>query len=294
MPGRSRRYRMEKRAGHPVAMSDGSVYVHRAVLYDKIGPGPHPCHWCGETVTWGAQGQYGLSVAHLDDDVTNNEPGNLVPVCYRCRHGRGEHDAFTRHCDETRLPGPTLSQTYPGEMLPVKVIQLTRQMFTIIDPEDYALVSPFNWQVHTTAGPPYAVRTVWTRGRGHGVRMHVAITGRTWVDHVNRRTLDNRRSNFRAATPAQNLANTRPHRDGTSGFKGVSLIRAEGLWRAQIGIGGKNRSIGRFSTPEDAARAYDHAAVAAAGEYACTNFMLGLVTHDQCLQTCPYRSPEAA
>lgn len=75
-------YMTEKRPGHPVAHADGRVRVHRAVLYDKIGPGPHPCHWCGSSVDW-----YGIPELvsdHLDGDTWNNDPGNLVPSCNGC------------------------------------------------------------------------------------------------------------------------------------------------------------------------------------------------------------------
>ena len=74
---------------HPLAGSQGKVLVHRVVLYDAIGPGPHPCHWCAKPVDW----TYGVTpdalfVDHLDDDKTNNVLENLVPSCNYCNRNR--------------------------------------------------------------------------------------------------------------------------------------------------------------------------------------------------------------
>lgn len=79
---------------HPLARS-GEVLEHRKVLYDKIGPGPHPCHWikvsgCGNTaLEWG--GLRGVIADHLDGDIVNNHPDNLVPSCCGCNSHRGSH-----------------------------------------------------------------------------------------------------------------------------------------------------------------------------------------------------------
>lgn len=39
---------------HPLAIG-GTVFEHRAVLYDSIGPGEHPCHWCGARPSGGSR-----------------------------------------------------------------------------------------------------------------------------------------------------------------------------------------------------------------------------------------------
>lgn len=75
-------YRAHSRAGHPLASSQGHLFDHRAVLYDAIGPGAHPCHWCGVMVAWEDPHPLGLEVDHLDGDKLNNEAANLVPTCH--------------------------------------------------------------------------------------------------------------------------------------------------------------------------------------------------------------------
>lgn len=62
---------------------------HRLVLYEKIGPGAHPCHYCGSMVEWkvGQCTQRGNLIAeHVDGDIRNNDPINLVPSCQACNN----------------------------------------------------------------------------------------------------------------------------------------------------------------------------------------------------------------
>ncbi len=70
-----------KAPDHPLA-DRGWVREHRAVLYTTIGPGPHTCHRCGDTVEWGTT----LEVDHLDHNRHNNQPTNLAPACRTCQN----------------------------------------------------------------------------------------------------------------------------------------------------------------------------------------------------------------
>jgi hypothetical protein len=74
---------------HPVAFKTGMLYVHRRVLYDHLGPGFHPCHWCAKPLEWGGVRADSLKVDHLDGDKQNNALGNLVPACQTCNGARG-------------------------------------------------------------------------------------------------------------------------------------------------------------------------------------------------------------
>lgn len=79
-----RGYIMGWHPDHPLAGATGFVLEHRVVLFDAIGNGPHPCHWCGKTLTWSPE----LTVDHLDWDRSNNDPANLVPACAACNGAR--------------------------------------------------------------------------------------------------------------------------------------------------------------------------------------------------------------
>jgi hypothetical protein len=79
------------------------------------------------------------------------------------------------------------------------------------------------------------------------------------IDHKDLDGTNNRWSNLREATKAQNGANTRAPCTNTSGFKGVSLQRKTGRFRAYIKHAGKQKWLGSHDTAESA-----HAAVSAA------------------------------
>lgn len=84
-------YRVLNRPDHPLAGAQGKVYEHRFVLFDAIGAGEHPCHWCGVTLRWDhgwPEHADALTVDHLDEDTLNNEPENLVPSCNECNTQR--------------------------------------------------------------------------------------------------------------------------------------------------------------------------------------------------------------
>ena len=87
------------------------------------------------------------------------------------------------------------------------------------------------------------------------------------VDHKDRDKVNNAFGNLRQATNGQNQAN-KPHRNKT-GFKGVRFHNwlKEKPYEAQIKIGKKVQSLGCFSTPEEAHKAYCDAAIKVHGEF---------------------------
>lgn len=90
-------------------------------------------------------------------------------------------------------------------------------------------------------------------------------------DHINGDKLDNRRRNLREVTHRQNHQNRPPGRGCASRYKGVSPSAAPGRWRARISPHGKEIHLGSFGSEEEAALAYDRAAIDHYGEHAWLN-----------------------
>lgn len=97
------------------------------------------------------------------------------------------------------------------------------------------------------------------------------------VDHINSNTLDNRSTNLRLCTNRQNAQNSVLRSSNKSGFKGVRKRLPNWGWQARIRISGEQICLGTFATAEEAAGAYDAAAITYFGEFARTNKALGLL-----------------
>jgi hypothetical protein len=91
------------------------------------------------------------------------------------------------------------------------------------------------------------------------------------IDHINGNPSDNRIANLRDASMSKNSMNRRTW--SKYGFKGVSKGKC-GKWHGYIGSARTKtqRHLGTFESIEDAARAYDAAAIEAYGEFALLNF----------------------
>lgn len=92
------------------------------------------------------------------------------------------------------------------------------------------------------------------------------------VDHVNRIPLDNRKSNLRLCTPAENSRNVGVSQSNSTGFKGVYFEKLNNKYRARIKYNGKRVSLGCYENAVDAAIAYDKKAIELFGDFAYTNF----------------------
>lgn len=100
------------------------------------------------------------------------------------------------------------------------------------------------------------------------------------IDHIDRNnTLDNRKTNLRLADRKTNAMNRKVRKTSGTGFKGVEKVIQKNKkspdwvsYRAYIGIEGKHKFLGYYKTPEEAAQAYDKAALEFFGEFALTNF----------------------
>jgi 5'(3')-deoxyribonucleotidase len=72
------------------------------------------------------------------------------------------------------------------------------------------------------------------------------------VDHINRNTLDNRKSNLRICTNQENLLNKELLATNTSGFLGIYYNKNDDNWCAEIKIKGFKCYLGAYETKEEA------------------------------------------
>lgn len=100
--------------------------------------------------------------------------------------------------------------------------------------------------------PVLAHRVAWMHVHGHWPPHQ--------IDHINMMRDDNRIANLRLATNSQNTMNRKVQSNSASGFRGVRLHKASGLWHARITANGRAHSLGYWKTPEEASKAYQDAA----------------------------------
>lgn len=166
-------------------------------------------------------------------------------------------------------------------------IPLTKGHVAFVSAADAAEARAHRWH-YNGDGSPYAVRWVRQNGKSHKVYLHRQLTNSPKGDTVTfgeGGTLDCTRSNMKVS-PRRTGASIMRRKMGPIPYAGVSLLSGmsepeEGKrsYRARIKIGDKRVSLGQFFTPEDAARAYDTAAVKCLGATAHTNFPLRNYVH---------------
>jgi hypothetical protein len=150
----------------------------------------------------------------------------------------------------------------------VTVIYLKRnngEIFeTLIDTEDLDKVKALNLHWHTRYAPNTGTYYVMATKRytdnnekrkGKSIYLHIEIMNpehdkTIYIDHENHDTLDNRKFNLRKSLNHENLK----HRNGknvnnNSGYRNVSWIKGEEVWRVQLQVNGINTKIKDF--PKD-------------------------------------------
>ncbi len=153
-------------------------------------------------------------------------------------------------------------------------IKLTQGKVAIVDAEDYEFLCQFKWYALKPTGNKnfYAARGVYDKvSKKRSIQyMHkVLLETSDYVDHKNRNSLDNRRSNLRSATPSQSRMNSTPK--GVSKYMGVSWSKSAGKWCAYCCVHGKKKYIGAYSTEIEAAGAYNEWVRGIYGEFANLN-----------------------
>lgn len=159
----------------------------------------------------------------------------------------------------------------------MKMITLTRGRTCVVDDDDYAELMKHSWSFSNGG---YAKRGTRVSGKITTVCMHRQVMDAPFgyeVDHINHDKLDNRRENLRICTRGQNVHNYVVMVSNTSGYKGVHWHKVANKWQARIRINYTRINLGLFINKDDAARAYNEAAIRLHGEFAVLNKLKGEV-----------------
>ena len=148
-------------------------------------------------------------------------------------------------------------------------IPLTNGKFASVNDSDFGVLHRYRWSAEKIGRTWYAVR----RENGKKVYMHRQIMGFPpkpfEVHHDDHDGLNNRRRNLLVATKGQQAANAFK-KVPVTGYRGVAKNHKR--FAAKIRVGCKWKYIGTFNTPEEAALAYDQAAINQWGRFAAPNF----------------------
>jgi hypothetical protein len=150
----------------------------------------------------------------------------------------------------------------------MKLLQLFNRTTTVkVDDEDYNNLILHNWYCLETAR-----QLIIQNELGEHLTRFLIKTEYPCVDHINGDRTDYQKHNLRSATRSQNAANKRKRAGCSSKYKGVYWYSKSSKWKAQIEVNQHNKHLGYFIHEEDAAKAYDSAAIFYFGEFARLNF----------------------
>lgn len=159
----------------------------------------------------------------------------------------------------------------------MKFITLSNGNQVMVDDKDYNYLVQFSWITRSDGYPARLFPYKKGEKQKYIYMHHDLLKTKELVDHKNGNNLDYRRSNLRIANKQKNAANCKLHKHNTSGYKGVSYMKLNKIFRGYIVYKDKQISLGCFKSAEEAAKAYDKKALELFGEFARTNKMLGLL-----------------
>lgn len=160
----------------------------------------------------------------------------------------------------------------------MKLIPLTQGFYAQVDDADFDWLSQYKWYASPRKNTCYVARKVKrVQTFMHRIIMGQPLDGMT-IDHKDRNGLNCQRNNLRFATFSQNMMNSKGW--GKSPYAGVNFksynmkngkLYPCAKWIGRICVNGRRLHLGTYDTQEEAALAYNNAAIKHFGEFACLN-----------------------
>jgi hypothetical protein len=145
-----------------------------------------------------------------------------------------------------------------GEITVIFVNHKGKVLETLIDTKDFEEVNSIKGTWCVMKG--YTVYRIQKKADTRTIYLHRLIMKPNEdmsVDHINNNPFDNRRSNLRIVTHAQNMQNMSAHKGSQSGIRGVSRLRNK--WRARLTVNEKEYYLGVFLDKHEAEKAIKEA-----------------------------------
>lgn len=147
----------------------------------------------------------------------------------------------------------------------------------LIDKEDLTKISTKRWRLKKYhKNEKYRVVSV-ERPAIYMHRLIMDFPKNYQVDHINGNSLDNRKENLRICSIAENTKNREKYSTNSSGYKGVYFSKKNKKWISNIHFNYKTYYLGSFADKNEAAKAYNDAAIKYFGEFANLNIIKEII-----------------
>lgn len=154
----------------------------------------------------------------------------------------------------------------------MKEIQLAQGGTALVDDDDYDYLVQYKWRRVKQKTCFYVSASVKIDGKFKTLIMHRLVMNApkgTMIDHIDCNGLNNQKTNLRFASYVQNGMNRRPNKNRK--YKGVT-IQGE-RFCASITYNKQRIALGTFNNIDDAAQAYNEAAIKYHGSFARLNII---------------------